>query len=80
MYSWEIEEFLKSKNNLISNEEYFEICKSSQISHIKYEPHENIFHIWTKEKDKVEFEFVFRVKKVEELEELKAKEYKKEKN
>ena len=76
MYSWEIKEFLKSKNNLISNEEYFEICKSSQISHIKYKPHENIFHIWTKDK----FEFVFRVKKVEELEELKAKEYKKEKN
>ena len=58
------------------NEEYFEICKSSQISHIEYKPHENIFHIWTKDK----FEFVFRVKKVEELEELKAKEYKKEKN
>ena len=76
MYSWEIKEFLKSKNNLISNEEYFEICKSSQISHIEYKPHENIFHIWTKDK----FEFVFRVKKVEELEELKAKEYKKEKN
>lgn len=62
MYSWEIEQLLKLKNYLISNKEYFEICKTSpQIKRIKYEPFEDDFYIWTDD----QYNFKFKVKKIE---------------
>lgn len=62
MYSWEIEQLLKLKNYLISNKEYFEICKTSpQIKGIEYKPFENEFYIWTDD----QYNFKFKVKKIE---------------
>lgn len=45
MYSKEIKELLRMRNNLVSVKEYLEICNSSQIDHIKYE--DNKFKIWS---------------------------------
>ena len=45
MYSKEIEELLKLRNNLIDLNEYKKIIQSPQIDHIKYE--NGIFNIWT---------------------------------
>lgn len=56
MYSWEIEQLLKLKNYLISNKEYLEICKSTQIDHIKYE--NEAFNIWTSDG----YKFILKIK------------------
>ena len=45
MYSYEIEQLLKLKENLVSIQEYLEIAKSPQIDHIKYE--NNTFFLWS---------------------------------
>ncbi len=45
MYSYEIEKLLKLRNYLVSVQEYFEICKSPQIDHIKYE--NDTFFLWS---------------------------------
>lgn len=45
MYSREIEELLRIRNNLVNIKEYLEICNSSQIDHIKYE--DDKFKIWS---------------------------------
>lgn len=47
MYSWEIDNAIKSENYNISVNTYKEICKSPQVDHIKYEPFGNCFHVWT---------------------------------
>lgn len=52
MYSYEIENLLKLKNNLVSIKEYIRICNSSQIDHIKYE--DGLFILWTKDNYKFE--------------------------
>lgn len=63
MYSNEIEELLKLRNNLvsikeyieISIKEYIEICNSPQIDHIKYD--NGLFHMWTNDN----YKFVLRI-------------------
>lgn len=45
MYSYEIEELLKRRNNLVSIKEYIKICNSPQIDHIKYD--KGLFYLWT---------------------------------
>ena len=52
MYSSEIQELLKIRNNLISMKEYIEICNSPQIDHIKYE--NDKFYLWTTDNYKFE--------------------------
>lgn len=48
MYSYEIDQALKSQNYNIAPETYIHICKTSpQISRTKYEPSGENFHIWT---------------------------------
>lgn len=48
MYSYEIDQLLKSHNYNIDSETYIEICKTSpQIFHLKYNPYENNYEIWT---------------------------------
>lgn len=48
MYSYEIDQTLKSKNYNIDSKTYIHICQSSpQIVHIKYEPFDGNFNIWT---------------------------------
>ena len=45
MYSHEIQELLRIKNNLISVKEYLEIIKSPQINQIKFDNEQ--FYLWT---------------------------------
>lgn len=48
MYSHEIEQTLKSHNYNIDSDTYLRICNSSsQITHVKYDPYDNSFHLWT---------------------------------
>lgn len=48
MYDWEIQNRLIEQNYKISSDEYFNICRTSpQIKHVKYNPFENCFEIWT---------------------------------
>lgn len=48
MYSHEIVQTLKSHNYNIDSDTYLHICDSSpQIAHIKYDPYDNSFHLWT---------------------------------
>lgn len=52
MYSYEIEELLKIRNNLVALDEYYKICDSSQIDHIKYD--NGLFYVWTNDNYKFE--------------------------
>ncbi len=45
MYSSEIKELLKRKNNLVNLKEYLMIVSSTQVDHIKYD--NGYFDIWT---------------------------------
>lgn len=48
MYSYEIDNLLKSKNYTIDSDTYTNICKSSpQVKRVKYEPVHNSFEIRT---------------------------------
>lgn len=48
MYSYEIDNKLKSENYNLNTDTYIQICKTSpQIIRIKYEQFENNFDIWT---------------------------------
>lgn len=48
MYSWEIEQLLKLRNYLISNEEYLKMLGTSpQIREVEYKPYEDTFYMWT---------------------------------
>ena len=49
MYSWEISQILEQNNYNVTVDVYNEICKSSQISRVKYEPFGDYFEIWTKD-------------------------------
>ena len=60
MYSYEIENLLKCRNYLISNKEYFNICKTSpQINFIEYNPYNNDFYMKTTDN----YNFNFKVYK-----------------
>ena len=52
MYSYEIEQLLKIRNNLVSIKEYIQIITSPQVDHIKYE--DEVFKIWTNDGYKFE--------------------------
>lgn len=47
MYSYEINELLIRNNFRISTEVYWEICKSSQVYRIKYNPYGDYIELWT---------------------------------
>lgn len=48
MYSYEIDQTIKTQNCNIDSKTYIHICQSSpQISRVKYEPFDNRFNIWT---------------------------------
>lgn len=48
MYDWELAEFLRKRDGIISVNEYLHICNTCpQINHIKYDPFENMFNAWT---------------------------------
>lgn len=56
MYSYEIERLLKSRNYLISIQEYLTITDSPQIDHIKYDGEK--FNMWTTDN----YIFTFKIK------------------
>lgn len=56
MYSWEIEELLRLRNNLVTIKEYFEIAKSPQISHMKLNKETGEITIETKDN------YIFKLK------------------
>ena len=47
MYSREIEDILKSRNYNIDSNTYLNICSSTQIVRVKYDPYSQYFEIWT---------------------------------
>ena len=46
MYSEEIKELLRLRNNLVSIKEYLKIIESPQIDHIKFDEN-GLFYLWT---------------------------------
>jgi hypothetical protein len=56
MYSYEIEQLLRTKNYLISVKEYIQIIKSPQVDHIVYKNQQ--FYIWTTD----HYQFVLKIK------------------
>lgn len=66
MYTWEIEQLLKERNNIIYNDEYIKMIKESpQIKHVKYNPNNNFYETWTKEDNKETKYFKYKVKRRE---------------
>lgn len=60
LYSWELENYLASKNNIVSNKEYKYICKTCpQIDHIKYNAFENCFDMWTTDGNHFRFQVYY---------------------
>ena len=59
MYSYEIEQLLKLRNNLVTVKEYLEICKSSQVNCVKYNAEKNNFEIHTKDN----YHFVLKIER-----------------
>lgn len=48
MYDWEIQNFLRERDYKLESNEYFNICRTCpQIKHVKYNPFENCFEVWT---------------------------------
>lgn len=62
MYSHEIQELLKVRNNLISVKDYIEICNSPQVDHIKFD--NGLFKLWTTDN----YKFVLKTRKENENE------------
>ena len=60
MYSQEIDEFIRSRNGVLTRDEYMEITPytSPQISRVYYDTFNNKFHMYTK--DGYEWEFIVR--------------------
>ena len=63
MYTWEIEDLLKLRNYILYNDEYLKMISTSpQIKCINYNSFKNEFEAYTKEDDKSEHSFKFKVK------------------
>ena len=63
MFSWEISKILNKNNYNITIDIYNNICKSSQISMVKYDAFSDYFEIWTKD----DYYWKFRIKKEKHL-------------
>lgn len=57
MYSNEIQELLRIRNNLISVKEYLKIIESPQINQIKFDNEQ--FYLWTDDN----YKFVLKIRK-----------------
>ena len=47
MYTWEIDDLVRAKGNILSVQEYIQVCRSPQVDHIKRV--EDMVRIWTKD-------------------------------
>ena len=66
MYTWEIEQLLKARNDIIYNDEYIKMStESPQIKHTKYNPYGDYFESWTKEDNNEEKYFRYKVRRRE---------------
>lgn len=60
MYTYEIEQLLRLKNNLITYKEFLEITRNSpQIDHIKYNPYQDNIEMWSTDNG----HFILKLKK-----------------
>lgn len=60
MYDWELTEYIKTRNGILSSKEYLHICDTCpQVDHIKYEPYENCYYIWTREGNNFKFQVYY---------------------
>lgn len=64
MYSWEIEQLMRLRENLIKDEEYIKIIRTSpQIKWIEYKPNEDNFYISTDDNYNFKFKILKKEKK-----------------
>jgi hypothetical protein len=56
MYDWELKKYLEQKNYNLNHKDYLYVCKTCpQLNHIKYDPYENLFKMWTVDGEYFEF-------------------------
>ena len=60
MYSHEVDEFIRTRNGVLTRDEYMEITPYNcpQITRVYYDTFNNMFHIYTN--DGYEWEFIVR--------------------
>lgn len=48
MYDWEIQNYLRERDNILESKEYLYLMNTCpQINHVKYNAFENCFEMWT---------------------------------
>ena len=58
MYNYEIRNYLQERNYSLNQKDYQYIVDTCpQINHIKYEPYDDIFNVWTVDCEYFEFKF-----------------------
>lgn len=61
MYNWEIHNLINTYNGLLPSTEYLRICNTSpQLNHIKYDPYEDIFELWSIDGDYFRFKVYYK--------------------
>jgi len=60
MYDWELHSYLKERNYNLNHLEYDYVCKTCpQLNHIKYEPYEDLFKMWSNDGEYFEFKVYY---------------------
>ena len=60
MYDWELKKYLEQRNYNINHKDYLYICKTCpQLNHIKYEPYEDLFKMWSNDGEYFEFKVYY---------------------
>ena len=60
MYDWELHNYLKERNYNLNHLEYDYVCKTCpQLNHIKYEPYEDLFKMWSNDGEYFEFKVYY---------------------
>lgn len=49
MYTWEIDDLVRSRGNILSVQEYIQVCRSPQVDHVKRDGDGDRVQIWTKD-------------------------------
>lgn len=47
MYTWEIDDLVRERDNILSVRDYIQVCRSPQVDHIKRD--DDMIQIWTKD-------------------------------
>lgn len=48
MYDWELERYIAEHNGVLNHIEYSDMCNTSpQLNHIKYDPYNDCFEVWS---------------------------------